>query len=108
MAKIRYTYIIEVTEDRVDDILLSVRSSLAQPTTSEDRAIIPPILGQIIPQMQRMMQTQVGAAGPCSKIIQHCCLLGMGVTGTGFHFEVEPVITPIIPPSRQINWEDPT
>lgn len=106
MAKIQYIYTVELPDDQVDKVKQAVETTLAQPMGVLEKQVITQVMGQVIQQVQGMMQKNVGASEPCGKIVQHCCVLGMAATGPSFHFELK--VLSDIKPVRLIRWEDPT
>lgn len=106
MAKIQCIYTVELPDEQVDKVKSAMETSLAQPMGVLEKQVITQVMAQVIQQVQMMMQKNIGAAEPCQKIAQHCCVLGLAATGPSFGFEFKVVSQ--VPTMRHINWEDPT
>jgi len=104
--KVQYIYTFEIPDEKVAELQQAAEGILCKPIEKPDRLIIANVMSQVIEQLKGISTKTVGASGPCSIMIQHCCVLGMAVMGDGatVRFRVLPDEPEKSAPSRNIIW----
>ena len=89
--KIQYIYTLNIPDDRVPDLKVAAEQILCKEVDHSDRRIITHVMSQVIDQLKQIGEKNVGTGDACAVLIQHCCVIGMAVTGEySIRFRVLP------------------